>query len=610
MRSLFLALLLLVPSWLFGATTTSPITLTSPESCYSFFAGPNTGTYPTSLGTPSFRRLATADFTGASVVIPMPNGGTGIATTTAYGPICGGTTSTGAFQNAGAGTSGQFLKSNGASALPSWLTVSFVTQSATPFNTFFGSTGATTSGAGSNSLFGYHAGDALSSGSTNVAVGESALSLATSSGGNVAVGHEALKVLVTDGNNVALGDSTLRAQTSGLANTAIGAGAGTNVTTGQRNIFLGAHSGESQTTDSDAFYVDNQARGGAAFDKAGALLYGTFNATPGNQTLTVNGKLTVVNSADLTTVNNGASAITATAGGQVIWDIKDVSNNSVETFKNSGGTTKMTLGSSGIIGLYGSTSGSVALLAPAVAGSTTFQLPGNNGTNTYVLTTNGSGVTSWTAPAGGAPTGTAGGDLAGTYPNPTLNKISTKLYVTNLAATSYIGSNEVEAGNDDIDFHSQVGLHFYTNNGRNAIFHTDGEVEILNHNFFANGSTNGLTMGPNYFTKDCGVVRVSSGVVEINNGTPGTVASLNVSTINIGGNTITGSKAGTVTLVSGIGSISDVTIPDNAVFYFTVQNGSASSPGAVWAQSIGTSVFTISSTNGSDASTYQWRAFW
>lgn len=48
-------------------------------------------------------------------------GGTGLTTlTTAYGVVCAGTTATGALQNAGAGTAGQGLVSNGAAAIPSF----------------------------------------------------------------------------------------------------------------------------------------------------------------------------------------------------------------------------------------------------------------------------------------------------------------------------------------------------------------------------------------------------------------------------------------------------------------------------------------------------------
>lgn len=55
--------------------------------------------------------------------VVVAGGGTGIATTTAYGLIAGGTTATGNFQNTGAGTAGQVLLSNGASALPAFGTL-------------------------------------------------------------------------------------------------------------------------------------------------------------------------------------------------------------------------------------------------------------------------------------------------------------------------------------------------------------------------------------------------------------------------------------------------------------------------------------------------------
>lgn len=53
--------------------------------------------------------------------VPVDQGGTGLTTTTAYGLIAAGTTSTGNFQQvSGTGTSGQLLTSNGAGALPTW----------------------------------------------------------------------------------------------------------------------------------------------------------------------------------------------------------------------------------------------------------------------------------------------------------------------------------------------------------------------------------------------------------------------------------------------------------------------------------------------------------
>jgi len=54
-------------------------------------------------------------------VITVPEGGTGVASTTDYAVLCGGTSSTGAIQSiAGVGTSGQVLTSNGAGALPTF----------------------------------------------------------------------------------------------------------------------------------------------------------------------------------------------------------------------------------------------------------------------------------------------------------------------------------------------------------------------------------------------------------------------------------------------------------------------------------------------------------
>jgi hypothetical protein len=60
----------------------------------------------------------TSEVTGT---LPETNGGTGIATTTAYSVVFSGTTATGAFQaTAGPGTATHVLTSNGAGALPTF----------------------------------------------------------------------------------------------------------------------------------------------------------------------------------------------------------------------------------------------------------------------------------------------------------------------------------------------------------------------------------------------------------------------------------------------------------------------------------------------------------
>lgn len=50
----------------------------------------------------------------------------------------------------------------------------------------------------------------------------------------------------------------------------------------------------------------------------------------------------------------------------------------------------------GLVGLEGTSSGIVSITPAAAAGTWTFQLPTTGGTNNYVLTTNGSGVSTWT----------------------------------------------------------------------------------------------------------------------------------------------------------------------------------------------------------------------
>lgn len=65
----------------------------------------------------------------SSGTVSVPRGGTAAASFTAYSPIAAGTTSTGAFQSIGTGTTGQVLFSQGASALASWATRTINTTS-------------------------------------------------------------------------------------------------------------------------------------------------------------------------------------------------------------------------------------------------------------------------------------------------------------------------------------------------------------------------------------------------------------------------------------------------------------------------------------------------
>jgi hypothetical protein len=89
----------------------------------------NGGTIPTSYGGTGLTTFTAANnalySTSASALaagtLPVAAGGTGATSQTAYAVLCGGTTSTNAYQSiASVGTAGQVLTSNGAGALPSF----------------------------------------------------------------------------------------------------------------------------------------------------------------------------------------------------------------------------------------------------------------------------------------------------------------------------------------------------------------------------------------------------------------------------------------------------------------------------------------------------------
>lgn len=77
----------------------------------------------TTTGVLSIAAAGTDYYAPGGTDVAVADGGTGLSSATAYAVLCGGTTSTGAFQSvASVGTSGQVLTSNGAGALPTFQT--------------------------------------------------------------------------------------------------------------------------------------------------------------------------------------------------------------------------------------------------------------------------------------------------------------------------------------------------------------------------------------------------------------------------------------------------------------------------------------------------------
>lgn len=306
--------------------------------------------------------------------LPVINGGTSVTTmTTAYAPVCAGTTATGALQVASTGlsTSGFVLTSTGASTLPTFqaggtktfdgdngtgsatgnpITIYTNHASGTPLFNASGSTVLLSfSDANGNTAIGTNAGNSSSgmTGIGNDGIGDAVFFALTSGSENVAVGDTALESLLTGSYNTCLGSSSgdayLGAESSNILINNSGTvgeshklriGVATGTGNGSLNgVFIHGINGESTANASNVIYLDGTT------EQQGTVAGGTVNMNSGTNTLNISSD----NSATTVNIGTGGAVKTIKVGSTTSTSTTTLTSGSggvqVATFMNLPTTT-------------------------------------------------------------------------------------------------------------------------------------------------------------------------------------------------------------------------------------------------------------------------------
>lgn len=222
---------------------------------------------------------------------------------------------------------------------------------------------------------------------------------------------------LTDGN-IWIGDA------SNIAQARVLSGAATLSNTGVLTLSNNAVTAANlESAANGELFIGN----GTGFTKATLTAGSGISVTNGNGSITI--ASTLGTSSDLTSevtgvlpiANGGTNSSTALTNGKVMVSSagaivegnasNTAKSNNTFVMRDGSGNIASALGTfdqlsvltGGTIALNGATSGYVNLVSPTAPTSYTLTLPTTAGTNGYVLSTNGSGVTSWVAQSSGGP---------------------------------------------------------------------------------------------------------------------------------------------------------------------------------------------------------------
>ncbi|MFA5162896.1 MAG: hypothetical protein WC421_11730, partial [Elusimicrobiales bacterium] len=317
---------------------------------------------------------------------------------------------------------------------------SYTVSSQGSYNSFFGvSAGFYNTTGNSNTALGVLALRYNTTGTNNTAVGGDAMlgvSGQSSGDNNSAFGVSALSSITTGDNNVALGNQALAGNTAGSLNSAMGMYALIYNTAGSNNLALGYASGMyygtgtgQNTAPTNSVYIGADARPAADAETNEIVIgyaargNGSNSATLGNSSIT---KTVLYGSVGIGTTAPTANALDVTGSGSNtgIRVAAGVPTNTTAALYNNGGTLYWN-GSQVGGPPTGSAAGDLTGTYPNPTLATSGVTSGNYGNATQVaqLTVDAKGrVTAATnvTISGVAPAGNAAGELTGTYPNPTL----------------------------------------------------------------------------------------------------------------------------------------------------------------------------------------------